>query len=258
MRECVRFAGQNTQATVSRLADGWYLSILVNTDTVLPGKNHRGVLGVDLGVKALAVLSSGDTIAGPKALRVLMPRLQRLSRAVSRKVKGSANRKKAVMRLGRLHKRITDVRSDGLHKLTTRLATEYDVIGIEDLHVAGMLKNRCLARAVSDQGWGEFRRQLDYKAAMTGAQVVVVDRWFPSTKTCSGCGALHDMSLSKRRMSCACGLELDRDLNAAINIATLAASLAVTACGAKGADGGCKTAVKPFAMKQEELHEISA
>ena len=105
------------------------------------------------------------------------------------------------MRLGRLHKRITDVRSDGLHKLTTRLATEYDVIGIEDLHVAGMLKNRCLARAVSDQGWGEFRRQLDYKAAMTGAQVVVVDRWFPSTKTCSGCGALHDMPLSRRLMS---------------------------------------------------------
>lgn len=218
MRESLRFHGRVLSAVVSRAADGWYVAILVDTADTLARVADHGAVGVDLGVATLATLSTGLTVPALKPHRAAHKRLARLSRGLSRKQKGSHNRVKAKIKLARLHQRIGSVRADALHKLTTKLATEFTTIGIEDLNVAGMLQNRSLARSIAECGLAEFRRQLEYKSAMTGADVVVVDRFFPSSKTCSDCGTVHDMPQSSRQMVCECGCDMDRDLNAAINI----------------------------------------
>ena len=154
---------------------------------------------MDLGVSALATLSTGEVITGPKPHKVLLSKLQRLSRSLSSKVKGSENRKKARLKLARLHTRISYRRSDALHKLTTDLTSRFHTIGIEDLNVRGMVKNRHLSRAVPDMGFFELRRQLGYKAAQRGGLIIVADRWYPSCKTCSGCGhKLEALPLSVR------------------------------------------------------------
>ena len=149
-----------------------------------------------------------------------MKSLRKAQRSLSRKTMGSARREKAKARVARLHARVADVRADAIHKVTTMIAGNYSVVCIEDLNVAGMVKNRSLARSVSDAALGEFRRQLEYTAARTGAVLRVVDRWYPSSKTCSNCGVVKaKLSLSERTFNCdACGLSIDRDLNAAINI----------------------------------------
>lgn len=250
MRESLRFAGQVISATVSKQADGWYVTLLVDTTDCLSGPLDRGIVGVDLGIKELATLSTGEVVPSLKPHRAAHQRLVRLSRTLSRKQKGSSNRAKAKAKLARLHQRIANVRVDALHKLTTRLATEFDTIGIEDLNVRGMLANRHLARSIADAGFAEFRRQLEYKAVMTGAHVVVIDRFFPSSKTCSQCGTIHPMKLSDRVMVCDCGNVLDRDLNAALNIRNKAASSAVSACGEEGS-GYSTIVTKPASVKQE-------
>ena len=241
MREPLRFQGQVKSLVISRKADRWFAAIAVETETLphASRKNHGGAVGVDLGIKALATLSNGEVATGPKPHRAKLRRLARLSRSLSRKKKGSANREKAKRKLARLHKQIADIRQDAIHKLTTRLVLEYDLIGIEDLNVRGMVRNRHLSRSIMDQSFHEIRRQLEYKAGWYGAQVVVADRFFPSTKRCSGCGTVHDMPLSKRTMRCGCGLGIDRDLNAAINLeryASTASSAGIDACGENGAD----------------------
>ncbi|WP_300049563.1 RNA-guided endonuclease TnpB family protein [Malikia sp.] len=272
MRESLRFAGKILSATVSRVADRWLVSITVDTqdDSHLPqaenepqdenqvkGESRRsqnqGAVGVDLGISALATLSTGEVIPGPKPHKALLGHLQRLSRGLSRKQKGSANRKKAKARLAKLHARITNIRSDALHQLTTDLTRRFHTIGIEDLNVRGMIKNRRLARSVADMGFFEFRRQLTYKSAMRGGQVIVADRWYPSSKTCSGCGhKLDELPLSVRDWTCpACGAVHDRDVNAAINLRNLAVSSTVTACREEGAGLGRKTKAKPASAKQE-------
>ena len=255
MRESLRFAGKIMSATISRVADRWFASITVDVpdQSHLPKAENQGAVGVDLGVSALATLSTGELIPGPKPHKTLLGRLRRLSRNLSRKQKGSANRKKAKAKLAKLHSRIANIRSDALHKLTTDLTRRFHTIGIEDLNVRGMMRNRHLARSVADMGFFEFRRQLEYKAAMRGGQVVVADRWFPSSKTCSACGAVQqDMPLSVRQWICPdCGSCHDRDLNAAINLATYAVSSTVSACGEEGSGSGRKTGVKPASMKQE-------
>ena len=163
MRETLRFTGKIMSATVSRVADKWFVSIAVDTqdDSHLPKAENQGAAGVDLGVKALATLSTGETIPGPKAHKALLDRLQRLSRSLSRKIKGSANRRKAKARLAKQHARVAAIRSDALHKLTTDLTCRFHTIGIEDLNVRGMVKNRHLARSIADMGFFEFRRQLE-------------------------------------------------------------------------------------------------
>jgi len=253
MRELLRFSGRTLSATVSKQADGWYVTVLVDTSDMLTGPLGGGVVGVDLGIKNLAVLSTGEVLAPLKPHRALHTRLVRLSRSLSRKKKGSSNRAKAKTKLAKLHKRIADIRVDALHKLTNRLATEFDTIAVEDLNVKGMVRNRHLARSVSDAGFGEFRSQLAYKSAMTGASVFIVDRFYPSSKTCSACGEIHDMKLSDRVMVCDCGNVMDRDLNAAINLKNKAVSLTVSACGEDGSGRGSNTATKPTSMKQEDL-----
>jgi putative transposase len=254
MREALRFAGRIVAGTVSRSAGRWHASITVDTpDISLPPAENQGAVGVDLGVSALATLSTGEVVAGPKALRALLGRLRRLSRALSRKVKGSRNRGKAKLKLAKLHARIGNLRRDGLHQLTTSITQRFHTIGIEDLNVKGMLANGRLARAVADMGFYELRRQLAYKAAWRGGQVVVADRWYPSSKTCSGCGhRLVQLALCVRRWRCpGCGAEHDRDVNAAINLKNLAVSSTVTACGGAGAGPVCKHWTKPAPLKQE-------
>ncbi|MBD8532555.1 MULTISPECIES: RNA-guided endonuclease TnpB family protein [unclassified Massilia] len=238
MRETLRFTGRIVSASVSQRAGHWYASITVDTqDAQLPPAENQGAVGVDFGVTHLATLSTGEKVADPKALHTLLDRLRRLSRSLSRKVKGSCNRKKAKARLARLHARIVNVRANGLHKLSASIVRRFHTIGIEDLHVKGMLGNRCLSRAIADMGFAELRRQRVYKTQRRGGQVVVIDRWYPSSKTCSCCRhKLDALDLAIRQWTCpACGALHDRDINAAINLRTMAVSSTVSACGGEGA-----------------------
>lgn len=236
MRESLRFSGPVRSVTVSRHANRWFASITVDTEQLPHERNNHGSIGIDLGVKELATLSDGTVVAGPKAHRTLLRQLSRRSRQFSGKKKGSSNARKAQMKLARLHRRIINIRTDALHKLTTMLVLNYHLIGIEDLNVKGMVKNHNLARSILDQSFGEFRRQLEYKADWYGAKVVKANRFFPSTKRCHACGTIHDMPLSKRVLACECGNVIDRDLNAAINLEHVAISSTETknACGAEG------------------------
>lgn len=255
MREPLRFAGRIVSATLSRRADRWDVSITVDTAEALhlPPAENQGAVGVDLGVSALATLSNGEVWTGPKALRTLLERLRRLSRSLSRKVKGSRNRTKAKLKLARLHARIGNLRRDGLHQLTSSIARRFHTIGIEDLNVRGMLGNRHLARAIAGMGWYELRRQLTYKATWRGGRVVAVDRWYPSSKTCSICGHLLDrLDLGARQWTCPdCGAVHDRDVNAAVNLQNKAVSSTVAACGGAGAGAVRKHGAKPAPVKQE-------
>ncbi|MEN9680590.1 MAG: hypothetical protein RLZZ627_483, partial [Pseudomonadota bacterium] len=216
MPEAVRFSGTIQSTTVSCMADGWYISVLVETEDALQAKTNSGAVGIDLGLKRFATLSTGEFIVGPKPHRALEKRLRRLNQSLSRKTKGSANFRKAKAKLSKLHKRIADIRQEAVHKLSHRVATEFSVIGIEDLNVKGMSRNGTLGRSISDAGMRMFRTQVEYKTAMTGAFLYVHPRFAPSTKVCSGCGQLHDMPLGKEWLKCDCGLVIDRDLNAAV------------------------------------------
>ena len=207
--------------TISQRAGRWYASLTVERDdkpVASPPKG--GAVGVDLGVKTLATLSDGTVIENHRYLKKSEWKLKRAQQALSRKAKGSNRRAKAQAKVARLHAHVANRRSDAMHKLTTRLTRKYSDISIEDLHVAGMVKNHHLAKSVMDAAFGEFRRQLEYKTTRTGARLHVVDRWYRSSKTCSGCGSVKaKLSLSERTYRCdGCGLVLDRDLNAAINI----------------------------------------
>ncbi|MFG1952032.1 RNA-guided endonuclease InsQ/TnpB family protein [Micromonospora sp. NPDC048830] len=213
--------------TVSRDAAGrWFMSLLVEDPTITPLPAVGTAVGVDVGISALVTLSTGEKIANPRHERADRRKLARAQRDLSRKEKGSRNRARARVKVARIHARIADRRRDHLHKLTTRLVRETQTVVIEDLSVRNLLRNHNLARAISDAAWSELRRMLEYKAAWYGRTVVAVDRWYPSSKTCSGCGRLHPaMPLSVRSWTCpGCGAEHDRDVNAARNI--LAAGLA--------------------------------
>jgi putative transposase len=211
--------------TVSRDAAGrWFVSILVE-EKIRPLDPVQAAVGVDAGITALVTLSTGEKIVNPGHERRDRRRLARAQRTLARKAKGSGNRAKARLKVARIHARIADRRRDFLHKVTTRLVRENQVIAVEDLTVRNMVKNRSLGRAISDAGWRELRSMLEYKAAWYGRTVVAVDRWFPSSRLCSACGALQEaMPLNVRMWECACGAVHDRDVNAARNV--LAAGLA--------------------------------
>ena len=225
---------------VSRESDGrWYVTFTIDTDAPESLAETGRAVGVDLGVTDFAVTSDGERTANPRHLERKARRLARYQRRMARCQKGSANRAKAAAKVARAHRKIRNARSDFLHRTSIRLVREHDVIVIEDLNVVGMVRNRHLARAISGCGWGEFRRQLDYKCQRYGRRLVVIDRWYPSSKTCSACGhLLASLSLSTRHWRCpSCGARHDRDINAAKNI--LAAGRAVArgspgdACGAE-------------------------
>jgi putative transposase len=217
--------------TVSRdAAQRWHISILAESPVeALPAAT--AAVGIDAGITSLLTLSTGEKVANPRHERRDRLRLARAQRSLARKVKGSANRQKARVKVARVHARIADRRRDHLHKLSTRIIRESQAVIIEDLPVRNMVRNHCLARAISDASWSEFRRMLEYKADWHGRTVVAVDRFYPSSKTCSACGRIAaKMPLSVRDWTCAaCGAAHDRDINAARNIR--AAGLAVLACG---------------------------
>ena len=220
MREALRFTGKLMSATVSRTADRWYVSFSVQIDAFPSCENQAGWVGVDLGVTHLATLSTAEHIDGPKPLKAALKQLRRANRTLARRVKFSANWHKAKAKLGRLHARIAAIRTDALHKLTTRLTQSYAEVVIEDLHVKGMVRNHKLARAISDMGFGSFRQMLTYKAEAYGCMVHVASRWFPSSKLCRMCGVLNEtMRLQDRVFLCAdCGHTEDRDVHAAKNL----------------------------------------
>jgi putative transposase len=235
MREALRFTGKIMAAVVSRTADRWYVSVTVQVDAPPRScENQAGTCGVDLGITHLATLSNPrEHIDGPRPLKAALVKLRRLNRESARRVKFSANWRKTKRKLGRLHARIANIRSDSIHNLTTRLTQTYREIVIEDLYVAGMVQNQKLARAISDMGFGMFRQQLAYKAAVTGATVIVADRWFPSTRLCK-CGAVNEtLTLADRVFTCAaCGFTDDRDFHAADNLETYPRLVGnVNACG---------------------------
>ena len=233
MREELRLSGSITSATVSRTADKWFVSIGVECDQGPDPCESQAGVGVDLGVKRLATLSTGDIVEGPKPLKRLLRKLRREQRRLSRKQKGSRNREKARLRVARLHYKIACIRQEAIHQLTTRLTEDFGRIAIEDLNVKGMLKNHRLARAIADMGFYEFRRQLVYKSELRGNYVKLVNPWFPSTKRCSRCHALKDdMPLGERTYRCEhCGLEKDRDENSALNLLSTVSSTGCEACG---------------------------
>jgi putative transposase len=219
--------------TVSRDPCGrWYVSFAVDVPEPAPLPAAGSVVGVDLGITNFAVTSDGRKIANPRGLARRERGLARYQRRLARCRKGSANRHKARAKVARAHRKVRASRADFLHRTSARLVRDHDVIVIEDLNVSGMVRNRPLAKAISDCGWGTFRRMLEYKAARAGRQLIVTGRFYPSTKTCSACGhLLAELPLSTRAWQCpSCGTRHDRDVNAAKNI--LAAGLAVSACGA--------------------------
>lgn len=221
-------------ATVSERAGRWFVSVQVEQDMSEQPSKEKNVVGVDLGLKNLATCSDGTTFENPKALGKRLKKLKRLSRAVSRKVKGSKNRKKAARKLGRFYHRISNIRKDVLHKVTTALTTTKSAVVIEDLDVSEMMKNPMLARSISDVGLYEFRRQLDYKGKLYGCEIVVADRFFPSSKMCHVCGDINqNLTLSIRSWMCSCGAVHNRDENAAKNLEKLAVSSTerINACG---------------------------
>ena len=220
--------------TVSMDAAGRYFVSLLCELESKPLPIRPKTVGVDLGLTHLAILSTGEKIANARYTATYASKLARAQKKLARCKKGSANRKKAKRRVARLHAKIADSRHDNLHKLSRRLIDENQVVCIEDLSVRNMVKNPSLAKAISDAAWGELVRQLEYKGAWAGRQVVKIDRWHPSSKRCSACGhVVAKLALSVREWTCGeCGVEHDRDLNAAKNIR--AAGLAVLALGGSG------------------------
>ncbi|MET8579688.1 RNA-guided endonuclease TnpB family protein [Streptomyces collinus] len=219
-----------TTATVSRDPAGrWFVSLLCE-DTITPAPATTAAVGIDAGITSLVTLSTGEKITNPKHERRDRARLARAQRELSRKAKGSANREKARVKAAHIHARIADRRRDFLHKLSTRLVRENQTVVIEDLTVRNLLKNHSLARAISDASWTELRSMLEYKCAWYGRELVVTDRFFPSSKLCGNCGTVREkLPLNVREWTCDCGAVHDRDVNAARN--TLAAGLAASACG---------------------------
>jgi putative transposase len=224
-------SAQPSTVTVSQDAAGrWFVSLLCD-DTITPAPATTATVGIDAGITSLVTLSTGEKITNPRHERRDRARLAKAQRGLSRKAPGDgANRAKARRKVAKIHARITDRRRDHLHKLTTRLVRENQTVVIEDLTVRNLVKNARLARAVSDAAWRELRGMLEYKCAWYGRELVVIDRWFPSSKLCGSCGTIRTkLPLNVRTWTCECGTVHDRDANAAKNI--LAAGLAVSACG---------------------------
>ena len=224
-------AAKVTTVTVSKDAAGRYFVSMLCDDTVSAKPDADGKVGIDLGLTHFAILSGGEKVAAPNTFRKHEAKLAKLQRRLAKKQKGSANRKKAKLKVAKLHAKIADSRKDFLHKLSTRLVNENQVIAIESLAVSNMQKNRCLAKSISDASWSEFVRQLEYKAQWYGRTLIGIDRWYPSSKRCSDCGhTVSKLPLSVREWVCPeCGTIHDRDINAARNV--LAAGLAVSAHG---------------------------
>lgn len=225
MVEPPRFSGNIKSAVISRTANRWFVSLAMDTNDIRPIKReNQAIGGVDLGIKSLATTNDGVFYENPKALNKNLKKLKRLQRSLSRRKKGSNSKERARRKVAKQHATIANIRKDALHKVTIDIIRNYAIIGIEDLNVQGMMQNHNLARAIADVGFYEFRRQLEYKAKWYGSEIVVVDKWYPSSKTCSECGfKLNKLALSQRAWICPkCKSKHDRDVNAAKNLANMA------------------------------------
>nr|WP_236031563.1 transposase [Ktedonospora formicarum] len=226
MTEQLRFSGKTLSAVVSERAGWWFVSIAVEVEHQAP--THQGdAVGIDLGIKTLVTLSDGEVFENQKHYRQNLGRIKGLSKGLARKKEGSQNWWKNKKKLAKAHYRVANQRSDKLHKMTTRIALTYALIGLEDLNAKGMLANSCLAQAVNDASFFEVKRQLLYKAEQHGGYVQLVSRWYPSSKTCSSCGYVKpELLLSERVFICEdCGYVSDRDYNASLNIRNEASRL---------------------------------
>lgn len=257
--EDLRFEGKVNNVTVKRIANMWFAVVNIEVQKSAStlkqslGEN-QAIVGVDFGIKSMMVLSDGTFIENPKALKNNLKSLKRLQRSLSRKVKGSNNRRKAQVIVARKHYRISCIRSNAIHQATTAIVKKYDTIVIEDLNVKGMVKNHKLAQAISDVSFSEIRRQLAYKCLWFGKELVVADRWFASSKICSCCGNKKEvLKLSERTYQCeSCGFEIDRDLNAAKNLASLGTT---QKSGGSQACGG-RSSVRETEFSHPEKQEI--
>jgi len=237
-------------ATVSEQAGRWFVSVQVEQHISEPLRNSNEVIGIDLGIKAMATCSNGLTLDNPQPLKAKTKQLKRWQKRLSRRVKSSQNRQKARLKVARLHAKIANIRADALHQATAKIiAQKPQAIVLEDLNVSGMVKNHKLARAISDVGMGEFGRQIAYKAAWQGIAVIYADRWFPSSKTCSYCGNIKlELGLAERLYTCDfCGYNINRDLNAAINLKNTVSSTGIYACG----ESVSPDLLRQFSAKQE-------
>lgn len=238
MSEHLRWSGRIISVVVSRRADRWYAAFLIECEKpeprwTMPDSLTRDRLGVDVGLREF-VCSDGEVHSVPRHYRRAEALLRRRQRALSRKVRGSKNYARQQLRVAKTHARVADRRNDWLHKLSSRLVEENRVLVLEDLNIKGMTKNKRLAKSVLDTGFAEFRRQVEYKVRQAeDRSVVIADRWFPSSKLCSACGAkAKAMPLSVRTWTCdSCGAEHHRDLNAAINLQNYAGGSSASACG---------------------------
>src|SRR3990167_579080 len=264
LTEKLRYTGgQIKSVTISRKADRWYAAISVETDQLSHTRKNHASVGVDLGIKTFVQLSTGQAYEGAKPHTQKLKQLRRLSRSVSRKQKGSHNRKKATLSLSRLHKKIADIRTDSLHKITTEIVLNNNTICIEDLNVAGIAKNRKLSRHIMDQSFSEFRRQLEYKSAWYNSNLTIADRFFPSSKLCSACHEINNtLTLADRHWICDhCGIAHDRDLNAAINLENYAtnknntvSSTEINACGLEGSGVTALAVARNHATVKQEFN----
>ena len=238
MAQEVRFPGRVLSVTIGKDNNKWYASFLVDVLDAYEYPHtceNQEVCGIDLGIKTLLIVSDGTVYDNPKHLKREEATLRRLNKSFSRKQKGSKNREKAKSLLSRQHEKVSHARRAWQHECTTSLVRENRYICIEDLNVTGMLKNHCLAKSISDAGWSEIRRQLEYKATLSGSVIVLADRFFPSSKLCSVCGVKNkDLVLKDRTWTCySCNTTHDRDLNAAFNLENLARRYrdSINACG---------------------------
>lgn len=223
-------------ATISCHADRWFVSLNVKENNPPKADLSDEIIGIDVGIKTLATCSDGKVFDNPKTLYKTEKKLRRSQKSLSRKRKGSNNSLKAKKKLAKVHFKVTNIRKDVLHKITTAVArTKPKAVVMEKLNIKGMSANSRLSKSILDCAWHELRRQLDYKLGWIGSELVLADTFYPSSKTCSSCGSIKkELSLSERTYSCeACGFEEDRDLNAAINLKNLytVSSTEFKACG---------------------------
>jgi putative transposase len=228
--------GKPKSITISQDGDKWYCSVLCEHEIKEQEKKTENVVGIDVGLKEFAVLSDRTVIKNPKHLKSAEEKLALVQKRLTKKQKGSRNRFKQRMKVRKIHTKIKNVRQDFLHKTTSNMIAKYDGVVLEDLNVRGMMKNHCLAKSIADVSWSEFKRQLKYKAMWNSKQFVLIGRFEPTSKTCSNCGYIQDMPLGRRQYNCPyCGISIDRDLNASINIKSLGLDTlgrsGINACG---------------------------
>ena len=259
LKENAKPIGKILSSTITREADRWYVSLTVEHEIPDPVAIQGEAVGVDVGLTCFAALSNGEKIYAPKPLGKKLKKLKRLSRQHSQKTKGSNNRKKSALKLSRLHRNIRNIRKDFLHKETTKLAKTKSVIVLENLNIKKMLKNRTLSRKISDTGWHEYCRMLEYKTKWYGSKLMIAPQFYPSSKICSTCGEqVSAMPLSVRHWQCKrCHSNHDRDINAAINLLKLStgSSPGIDACG-DTSSGTSQKLVSHVSLKQEVMNGI--